>query len=298
MPCTSGGAASDPCRAALPNWAKVRDLGNQAPSACELPYMGYARLRAIGAAAVVGLGITLGLASTAAADVTVGSGQYVQGDSAEMTFHVTNENPTASLTSVEFRIPEQFPIAEVIPMSVEGWAPSQAMRTVAEPVVGLHGAETTQVAATLTWTAIPGAELKPGGAIDFNISMFVLPRTAVLAIPVVLTFSDGSVVNHTGQSGAATTAGERPAPAATLAPPPAAPEAADAGDDTEPATGGGSNMLWMFMLLVLIGGVTAVALIRQRRAEPLRDLDDDSDEVDSDEVDEIAESSTRERAAI
>jgi periplasmic copper chaperone A len=260
--------------------------------------MGYARWRALSAAAVVAIGVTLGVAAPAAADVTVVPAQYVQGDSAEMSFRVTNDSPTALLTSAEFRIPEQFSIAEVIPMSVEGWAPSQTMRTVAEPVTGLHGTQTTEVVATLTWTAVPGAELKPGGSVQFDISMFVLPRVATLAIPVVLKFADGSVVNHTGLPGAAATDGVRPAPVATLAPPPAAP--ADAGDDggqADEATGGGnSNMLWMFILLVLIGGVTAFALVRQRRAEPLPELDDDDDDR-TDDVDESAPS-RRERAAL
>jgi hypothetical protein len=222
----------------------------------------------------------------------------MQDEAAPVTFRVTNDSPTASLTSVEFRIPEEFSIAEVIPMSVDDWGPSQTMRTITEPVTGLHGAQTTEIVATLTWTAMPGAELKPGATVQFTISMFVLPRTATFAIPVVLRFSDGSVINHTGMPGAATTAGERPAPVATLAPPAAAP--ADAGDDgaeaDEAAAGGNSNMLWMFILLVLIGGVAAFALIRQRRAEPLPDVDDSDDDDDDDLNDEAT--SSRERAAL
>ena len=248
--------------------------------------MGLARwggvCRRFGAAAVVAVAMTavsvVGFAGPASADVQIQPGEFVQGGAARFTFVVTNNGP-APLTRVEMRMPEQHPIAELYPMSVDGWAPQVTMRPVDRPMRNQMGGEVTEVVTGITWWAMPGSELAQGAKAELAQSMWVLPSVDRIEIGVVETYANGTVTNSTVS--------------VTLAAPPPAAAAEDpgaAGDTaaTEPAASGGSNLWWMFGLLVLIGALTAYALFRQRRGEPAAGAVATDDDDDADEVEEKA----------
>jgi hypothetical protein len=219
---------------------------------------------AVTAAAVVGFG------GPASADVQIQPGEFYQGNPAQFTFIVTNTGP-APMTRVEMRMPESHPIAEVYPMSVDGWAPQINFRPLDNAMTDRHGGTVTEVVTAITWWAMPGSELPPGAKAELKQSMWVLPELDRMEIGIVETFANGTVTNSIVT--------------VTLNPPPATTDGATAGADTaatEPTESRGSNLWWMFGLLVLIGAVTAFALLRQRRSEPIDAA------VDDDETDEPA----------
>jgi len=205
-----------------------------------------------------------GFAGPASADVQIQAGDFNQGDAAQFTFHVTNTNPNSKLTRVEMRIPEQYQIAEVYPMSAANWAPQQTMLPLDEPLTDRHGGEVNEIVTAITWWAMPGVELAPTAKDDLAVSLWTLPMTGRMEIGIVETFADGTTANST-----ATVAIGPPLPATDDENAAAGDEAADEADN--PA----SNLWWMFGLLILIAAVTAFALFRQRRAEPAGDDDDD-----------------------
>jgi hypothetical protein len=240
--------------------------------------MGLARwggvCRKVRAAAVLAAAMTaaavVGFTGAASADVQLQPGEFHQADAAQFKFLVTNTGP-APMTRVEMRMPTAYPIAEIYPMSVDGWAPQVTMTPLDKPMTDQHGGEVTQVVTAITWWAMPGSELAQGAKAELTQSMWVLPAIDRMEIGIVETYANGAVVNSTIT--------------VTLAPPVAAPDSQNTGDDaaaTEPAAdSSGSNLWWMFGLLILIGAVTAVALLRQRRVEPVDDepVDDEPAEA-------------------
>jgi hypothetical protein len=233
----------------------------------------------------------LSLALPAAAQVVIVPGQAVQGEAANLMFRVSNDSATASITRIEMRLPDDAPIAEVYPLSVDNWTPSITMRTLDKPVPSLHGGSSlTEATAAVTWTAVPGKELAPGGTTELTLSVGPLPNADRFVVGVVVTNSDGSTMRWTRQpapagsaeqngaaanGAAAPAAGEGPAPVLTLQTPtgdqaqadhaahgataPAAAPAAPAGQ-SGPAYGG-----WVLVTLLFIAALTTFSLVRQRR---------------------------------
>ncbi|WP_165947318.1 YcnI family protein [Micromonospora sp. 15K316] len=144
-----------------------------------------------------------------AADVTTTPTQARQGDAVRLEFVVPEERPGSHTEKIEIQLPAETPIAEVYPMSVTGWAPRLASRTLDEPVSGMHSTGVSTVTTSVTWIRVEGAT--PGPA-RLSLSMGPLPRTDRLTFPVVQTYADGTVVRWTGPSGA------HPAPRLTLLP--------------------------------------------------------------------------------
>jgi uncharacterized protein YcnI len=141
----------------------------------------------------VALGAVM-LAGPAAAHVTVDPTQATQGDSARMTFRVSNESPAASTTKVEVYLPEATPIAEVYPLSIPGWAPKITMHTLSQPVTTHHGSLITEAVSVITWTPLPSREIKPGQVQEFPIALGPLPDVDRLAFTVQQSYSDGAVL--------------------------------------------------------------------------------------------------------
>lgn len=239
----------------------------------------------VGVAVAMTAASVVGFAGPASADVQIKPGEFVQGGTARFTFVVTNTGP-APLARVEVKMPEQFPIAEIYPMSVDGWAPQVNMRRLDKPMTDQDGGEVTDVVTGITWWAMPGSELAQGAKAELTQSMRVLPMLDRMEIGAVETFANGAVTNST-----ITVSLAAPAPTAAAENAGAAQDAAT----TEPATEGGSNLWWMLGLLVLIGALTAFALFRPRRGDPppateVNASDDDAsddDASDEDQADEI-----------
>ncbi|MGC9669346.1 YcnI family protein [Planosporangium sp. 12N6] len=150
-------------------------------------------------AAVVG---SVALAApAAAADVTVTPSQAPRGGPAELAFQVPEERPGAYTTKVELVAPEATPIAEIYPMSVDNWAPSSTMRTLDHPVELIHGTQSTEVTATVTWIRVGGPPADPSTPDQLRVSLGPMPDTDRVAFTIVQTYSDGTVVRWADQPG-------------------------------------------------------------------------------------------------
>jgi hypothetical protein len=234
---------------------------------------------------------TFGLAAPAAAHVGVDAGGAAQGDAADLAFTISNEC-AAPLSRVEIQLPADTPIAEVYPLSADNFAPTIVTRPLASPLPGIHGPAVTDTAATITYVAMPGQELPPGGTVTLTLSAGPMPAVGTLYLGVVLTCTDGTVVHWTRQPGTAT--GEQNAPAVTLAaavadPATAADSPAQAGPAPQSDKGSGETAWWVFAAFVLIGGVTLFGLARQHRSRAPNTAVDTDQELASDNSSEPAE---------
>ncbi|MGC4862768.1 YcnI family protein [Micromonospora sp. DT41] len=166
------------------------------------------RIAAVTALSATGLLLWSGTAAYAA-DVTTTPTQARQGDAVRLEFTVPEERAGTTTRQVEVRLPADAPVAEVYPMSVDGWAPKISSRTLDKPVAGMHAPGVTSVTTAVTWVRV-GASA-PGPA-RLALSMGPLPQTERLTFEVVQTYADGTVIRWTG------TDGPHPAPVLTLLP--------------------------------------------------------------------------------
>ncbi|MFD6565908.1 YcnI family protein [Micromonospora profundi] len=166
------------------------------------------RIAAVTALCATGLLLWSGTAAYAA-DVTTTPTQARQGDAVRLEFSVPEERPGTTTRQVEVRLPADAPVAEVYPMSVDGWAPKISSRTLDKPVAGIHSGGVTSVTTAVTWVRV-GAST-PGPA-RLALSMGPLPQAERLTFEVVQTYADGTVVRWAGADGA------HPAPVLTLLP--------------------------------------------------------------------------------
>jgi uncharacterized protein YcnI len=240
------------------------------------------RWAARGAVAGISVLALLGIAAPAAADVSVTPTEAAQGDGANLTFQVTNDSRTASITAVDVQLPADTPIAEVYPLSVADWAPAMTNVKIDRPVESLHGYQITEVTTAVKWIAMPGKDLPPGGKTELHLSIGPLPKTAKLTFGVVLINSDGTQVRWTAQPGTGAAPGEHPAPVLVLKAPaagqsahatghggatPEAPgaEAAAEEDGSSAGTGGTSYAGWSLAVLLLIAAICVFGLMLERR---------------------------------
>ncbi|MEV4121361.1 DUF1775 domain-containing protein [Micromonospora sp. NPDC049645] len=186
---------------------------------------GGGRRRRIGAAtAVTAAGLLLWPGAAYAADVTTTPTEARQGDAVRLEFSVPEERTGTKTTRIEVRLPTDAPIAEVYPMSVDGWAPRISSRDLDKPVAGIHSSGVSTVTTAVTWVRV--GESGPGPA-RLALSMGPMPQAERLTFEVVQTYADGTVIRW------ADATGPHRAPTLTLLP--AAPGAAG------PATHGGGH---------------------------------------------------------
>ncbi|MDG4831313.1 YcnI family protein [Solwaraspora sp. WMMD1047] len=187
-----------------------------------------------------GFAVAVG-AAPASADVTVDPVQAIQGDPARLTFRVTEDRPGAHTTRIQLRMPDSLPVAETWPMSVPDWAPQITMRTLDEPLPGLHHGQTGEVVAAITWIRATPPGDNPGPA-ELSISLGPMPQQAdQMVFTVVQTYSDGFVANWDGVAGADGARPERPAAVVRLVAPPVAPPPAGQGDQADQADPAGAG---------------------------------------------------------
>lgn len=223
--------------------------------------------------------------AASAAGVTTTPTQATQGEAVTLQLVVPEERPGARTEKIEFKLPEDAPVGEVYPLSVDGWAPLMTTRTLERPVAGIHAPGVTTVTTSVVWTRAAGAPA-PGPA-RLSVAMGPLPQTDRMDFEVVQTYSDGTVVHWADRSG-----GAHPAPTLTLLPaaagaPAGHPHGGVGGDpggvagepgeatDATPADGGGdgpsADVLLGGGLLIGLGGGALIgwAVSRARhRAEP------------------------------
>jgi uncharacterized protein YcnI len=170
-------------------------------------------------AAVVTLGAAaagvLAFAAPAAADVAVTPSEAPKGGAAELAFSVPEERTGAYTTKVELVAPEATPIAEIYPMSVDGWAPMITTRKLDQPIELIHGTRTTEVPASIIWTRVGDAPAGPAEPTALTVSLGPMPQSDRVTFTLVQTYSDGTVVRWTDQPADGAQA-KNPAPAVTL----------------------------------------------------------------------------------
>ncbi|MEH0933421.1 DUF1775 domain-containing protein [Micromonospora sp. CPCC 205558] len=243
------------------------------------------RRRIVAATAVTAAGLLLWPGTAYAADVTVTPTEARQGDAVRLEFSVPQERAGTKTNQIEVRLPTDAPIAEVYPMSVDGWAPRISSRTLDKPVAGIHSSGVSTVTTAVTWVRVGATAAGPA---RLALSMGPMPQVERLTFEVVQTYADGTVVRW------ADAAGAHRAPALTLLPaapgaagpaahgghgaPAGGAPAADSGVDAAPAarvsgadeqSGNADGMLAAGLLAGLGGGAAIGWLVsRWRRRGP------------------------------
>lgn len=158
-------------------------------------------------------------AGIASAHVTAHStDQLTKGGTAEITFRVPAEEPTAGTVKLQVNFPLNTPIGDVATKPVPGWTAQVAMTHLATPV-RMAKETITDAVQSVTWTAQPGTSIAPGEFQEFSVVVEGLPtNTDELVMPAVQTYDNGDVVNWTAPPPAAGAAKpEHPAPHVALA---------------------------------------------------------------------------------
>lgn len=167
-------------------------------------------------ACLLGAGaLTVGLALPAFAHVTVNPDEAEQGGYAKLTFRVPNESETASTVKVQVSLPTDTPFASARVKPHPGWTVEATKSKLPKPVK-TGDFNLTEAVTSITWTAGPGSEIKPGEFEEFDISVGPLPEKASIAFPATQTYSDKSVVKWNQPVKAGAEEPEKPAPTLTL----------------------------------------------------------------------------------
>ncbi|MEU1586772.1 DUF1775 domain-containing protein [Micromonospora sp. NPDC005710] len=162
-------------------------------------YGGVRRRRIVAATAVAAAGLLLWPGTANAADVTTTPTEARQGDAVRLEFTVPEERAGTKTNQIEVRLPADALIAEVYPMSVDGWAPRISSRDLDKPVAGIHSSGVSTVTTAVTWVRV-GASA-PGPA-RLALSMGPMPQAERLTFEVVQTYADGTVVRWADATGA------------------------------------------------------------------------------------------------
>ncbi|WP_433223166.1 YcnI family protein [Dactylosporangium sp. CS-047395] len=228
-------------------------------------------------ALVVAAVAVLAFPAAAGAHVTVNPNTATQGGYTKVTFRVPNEKDAASTTKVEIAIPTDKPIASVSLKPVPGWTATTEVAKLATPVKTDDG-DLTEAVAKVTWTADPGAEIKPHQFQEFDVSLGPLPETDQIVFKALQTYSDGDVVRWIDEPAAGAEA-EHPAPVLKLAKAgsaaqstatnTAAQDAAGAADDASDNTDGTAITLGVAGAVLGLAGLL-VGLLAYRRTGRLR----------------------------
>ncbi|MEU8420566.1 DUF1775 domain-containing protein [Micromonospora sp. NPDC048835] len=249
-------------------------------------YGGGRRRRIVAATAVTAAGLLLWPGAAYAADLTTTPTEARQGEAVRLEFSVPEERAGTKTKQIEIRLPADAPIAEVYPMSVDGWAPRLSSRTLDKPLPGIHSSGVSTVTTAVTWVRVGASE--PGPA-RLALSMGPMPQTERLTFEVVQTYADGTVVRWADASGphrapalsllpAAPGAGGPAAHGGGHAPAAGGPAGEASGVDTGPLSragdtdedaGNADGMLAAGLLAGLGGGATIGWLVsRWRRRNP------------------------------
>jgi uncharacterized protein YcnI len=223
----------------------------------------------VGAVAGVTLATVLLGAGIAAAHVETDPGQATKGDDAVITFRVPNEEDNAGTVKLEVTFPLDHPVPDASTTPIPGWTANVTTTTLPKPV-HQNNSDVKTAVQTVTWTADPGNQIKPGEFLRFPVLAEALPDNAdKLTFKVLQTYSNGDVVrwiDPPAADGAAEP--EHPAPTLTLvsadsdagpAKPAAAPAAAEP-DSTARWLGGAGLVIGILGLALGI-----VIAVRGRR---------------------------------
>jgi hypothetical protein len=131
------------------------------------------------------------VATPALADVSVTPTTAAQETGENFTFHVTNTG-TEPIGTVTLKMPEDTPVAEVYPLSVDDWAPKITDQKLSTPLPSLHDdIPTDEVTSSITWIAMPDRPLAPGRSADLTVAIGPLPDVSQMRFTVATTYANG-----------------------------------------------------------------------------------------------------------
>jgi uncharacterized protein YcnI len=231
----------------------------------------------------------LAAAGPAMADVSVSPPSAPQTTGANLTFRVTNTGHSP-MTRVKVSLPADTAVAEIYPLSVPDWAPELTQKHLATPLDTIHGGTpVSDATSSITWIAMPGKAIRPGGSADLSVAIGPLPTTTSMNFMVTATYADGKpgpaippavleLTPATAEQQAAAHAGHDAA-GGTAADGSTDPDAALFAQTVAQAEDGPS--WWSILGWVAAAGLGAIALVmimRNRRRPSDADADADDDE--------------------
>jgi Domain of unkown function (DUF1775) len=171
---------------------EIRDRLNHRAAGFELPDVRLLNRSRAGVLLVATAAGVLCAAGPAAADVAVSPASAPRGSGADLTFRVGNPRTDSAITRIRLSLPADTAVAEVYPLSVPDWAPQMTQKHLATPLTTIHGGTpVTEATSSVTWTAMPGRALAPGGRTDLTIALGPLPQTSTITFEVAATYADG-----------------------------------------------------------------------------------------------------------
>jgi uncharacterized protein YcnI len=232
-------------------------------------------LRTLATALVVAVATLLAVAPAASAHVSVSTPDAEPGGYGKLVFRVPTESASASTVKLTVTLPAAAPFAEVSAKSMPGWSVATTEKKLAKPITNDDGFNLTKAVSTVTWAAAAGQGVAPGEFNEFELSVGPFPETSTpLTLPVVQTYSDGTVVQWNEPTPAGGKEPEHPAPTLKLAAAtdPPAPSAHDPGTPVAETTATGSGdesdslARWMGGAGLALGAAALViALLSTRR---------------------------------
>jgi periplasmic copper chaperone A len=175
---------------------------------------------------LVAIAALLAIAPAASAHVTVSTPDAAPGGYGKLVFRVPTESATASTVKLAVTLPAATPFAEVSAKSMPGWSVATTETELAKPIMNDDGFNLTKAVSTVTWTAAASHGVAPGEFNEFELSVGPFPKgTGAMTLPVVQTYSDGTVVKWNQPTPASGKEPEHPAPTLELVSSAAAPAA-------------------------------------------------------------------------
>lgn len=150
-------------------------------------------VRRIVLAALVAIGVVVGVAGPAGAHVSVTAEGAKPGGFAVITFRVPNEEADAHTVGLKVQLPVDHPIAFVSVQPKPGWKASSEKAKLDTPLEA-HGSEITEAVSEVSWT---GGEIPAGGFDEFKIQAGPLPEGVdSLTFKAIQTYEDDDGETH------------------------------------------------------------------------------------------------------
>lgn len=221
--------------------------------------------------------MALGLGA-ASAHVNVSPVSTTAGGSTQLSFSIPGESDTALTEIIEVQLPTDTPFTSVRAKPVEGWTAEVVRGELPEPVE-IDGATITEGVLSVIWTA--GSEessLSRDEYQIFSLSVGTLPEAGTtVTLPVIQTYTDGSVSSWDDVAEEGAEEPESPAPSFVTtaeteggghgqdAPATGEAEAADAEQASATESTATQPVIWVALAAGLLGlAAGALALIRTR----------------------------------
>lgn len=231
-----------------------------------------------GAALIGGALLAIALPMAASAHVEVTPGQADPESFENFTFTALNESDEASTIKVEIALPTDTPLLSVTYAPTPGWTTEVIRETLPTPVK-MSGAEITEAATRIIFTADEGNGIRPGEFQQWLVALGPIPNTGQISFPATQSYDDGNVVEWSATPAEAKADSSlRPAPTLFVTDEPTGHAATESSEDdsahstTAPAeaTSDPSTTVALILSIVALGIATfgttiAIAAIRRRR---------------------------------